>query len=78
MTLGKDNIGARLDTEKDREFRCPKCRARCTQSPTDDNTEYGHMSGCPDRPDEWPAGGKYLKNCDHVPAQQVATDGGRQ
>ena len=75
MTLGNDNIGERLTTEKDTEFRCEECRARCTRSPND-GTEYGHQTGCPDRPDEFPRGGKHIKHCDHAPAQQVATDGG--
>ncbi|WP_324662428.1 hypothetical protein [Haloarcula sediminis] len=79
MTLGEDNIGQKLGTEKDGEFRCESCRARCSRSPND-GTEYGHHTGCPHRPDEFPAGGKYIENCDHAPAQvgdrAVATDGG--
>lgn len=38
--------------EKDSEFRCGTCKARCTRNPTD-GTEYGHLIGCPERPDEF-------------------------
>ncbi|GAB7011757.1 hypothetical protein JCM18549_27620 [Halolamina salina] len=40
-----------LGTEKDSEFRCGTCKARCTRSPSD-GTEYGHLIGCPHRPDD--------------------------
>ena len=79
MTLGRTTNGADpLPTDKPREFRCSNCRARCTRSP-DGQTEYGHATGCPDRPSEFPRGGKYVKNADHAPAgdDPVVTDGGR-
>jgi hypothetical protein len=69
-----------VSVEKDREFRCERCRARCTRSATKD-LEYGHKGGCPRRPDE-------LRRCvDGTPydpaddplaldPDQVAADGG--
>jgi hypothetical protein len=38
--------------EKDREFFCDTCGARCTRSINGD-LEYGHLVGCPERPDEF-------------------------
>jgi hypothetical protein len=79
MKIDPDDLYAKLDTEKDAEFRCGSCRARCTRNPID-GTEYGHYTGCPHRPDDFPAGGHYLKNCDHAPGQttdgEVVADGG--
>ena len=42
-----------MTAEKDREFFCPVCRARCTEGT--EGVEYGHYSGCPHRPDHLPA-----------------------
>jgi hypothetical protein len=33
------------------EFWCDVCDARCTRSP-EENLEFGHLVGCPERPDE--------------------------
>ena len=74
MTIDGGDLYAALDTAKDGEFRCERCRARCSRSPND-RTEYGHHTGCPDRPDNLPRDGKYLSHCDHAPGQQVITDG---
>lgn len=41
-----------LGTEKDSEFRCGACKARCTKSPVD-GSEYGHLIGYPNRPDKF-------------------------
>lgn len=49
MTLG--NTG-RITAEKDNEFFCKTCRARCTRSPHD-GIEFGHLVGCPNRPDKF-------------------------
>ena len=45
------------ETEKDREFRCPICEARCTEA-LSSSDEYGHFTDCPRRPDHLPRGGK--------------------
>jgi len=37
------------------EFRCDTCGARCTQNSTT-GTEYGHLVGCPHRPDQFERG----------------------
>lgn len=42
--------------EKDREFQCDTCGSRCTRD-QDGQLEFGHKYGCPERPDELPAGG---------------------
>jgi hypothetical protein len=65
---------------KDSEFRCPRCRARCTESPTKD-LEYGHAQGCPDRPDElrrYVDGSPYDPSKDKLAPDpdEVAADGG--
>lgn len=49
MSLG---LSGTFTTEKDSEFRCETCKARCTRSPVD-GTEYGHLIGCPNRPDKF-------------------------
>jgi len=41
--------------ENDREFFCDTCGARCTRS-INGNLEYGHLVGCPERPDEFEIG----------------------
>ena len=74
MSLGLDS-GGRLPTDKPREFRCNLCNARCTRSP-DGQTEYGHLDGCPDRPDDWPAGCKHVRHASGEASDTVATDGG--
>lgn len=67
----------RPGTDSPREFRCGHCRARCTRSP-DGKTEYGHMNGCPDRPDEFPNGEHNVKYRDYIDAgdEEIVTDGG--
>ncbi len=52
MSLG---YGGSLTCEKDSEFRCKVCKARCTRSPVD-ATEYGHLVGCPQRPEKFHVG----------------------
>ncbi|WP_157969313.1 hypothetical protein [Haloplanus rubicundus] len=61
----------KLGTEKDREFRCPTCGARCTESLSSSH-EYGHYTDCSRRPDYLPRGGKNIKET----PQALATDGG--
>ncbi|MFH5800440.1 hypothetical protein [Haladaptatus sp. CMAA 1911] len=41
--------------ERENEFRCSICRARCTRTP--EGLEVGHRYGCPERPDHLPNGG---------------------
>lgn len=41
--------------ERDNEFRCPVCKARCTR--TLDHGEVGHKYRCPRRPNHLPKGG---------------------
>jgi len=41
--------------EKDREFFCDTCGARCTRSVNGD-LEYGHLVGCPERPEAFQVG----------------------
>jgi hypothetical protein len=67
-----------LTVEKDCEFRCPHCRARCTESPID-GTEFGHRDGCPRRPENLPSGGGGATYEDVVDDDQeeLVTDGGR-
>jgi hypothetical protein len=60
----------KLGTEKDHEFRCPICSARCTES-TSGIEEYGHYTDCPRRPDHLPRGGKKLEE----QPKALATDG---
>ncbi|MFC6988486.1 hypothetical protein ACFQJD_06755 [Haloplanus sp. GCM10025708] len=61
------------ETEKECEFRCPICDARCTEYQPD-ATELGHLTDCPRRPDEFPRRGKqYNPNND-----ALATDGGEK
>lgn len=69
--------GGALPTDKPREFRCNLCNARCTRSP-DEETEYGHLDGCPQRPDDWPTGEKHVRHSDgEADDDAVVTDGGR-
>ena len=66
------NRAGPLPTDGDGEFRCEDCHARCTESPTSD-LEYGHLSGCPRRPDNFPKGGGYVQHRDHIDiGQEVA------
>lgn len=51
-TLARDGPG---------EFRCADCGAPCTRS-SKSGQEYGHYSGCPRRPDDWPAGDKRVEH----------------
>jgi len=62
---------SKLGTEKDHEFRCPICGARCTES-SSGVEEYGHYTDCPRRPDHLPRGGKNIKQT----PQALATDEG--
>jgi hypothetical protein len=67
-----------LGTDKPGEFRCERCGARCTQSPTKD-LAYGHREGCPDRPDHfgWADGDTYEPEEDSVAVnEQLSTYGG--
>lgn len=52
MSLG---YSGSFTAEKDREFFCDTCGARCTRSLNGD-LEYGHLVGCPERPDEFNTG----------------------
>lgn len=60
------------DLDGEREFRCPRCQAACTQSPSQPSIEYGHRSKCPRRPDHFPYGEPSLLPI----SPEVATDGG--
>lgn len=77
MTLGLET--GPLGTDGPREFRCKRCRAHCTRSPTD-GTEYGHKRGCPNRPKDlqrWVSGDPYDPDKDpQASQQQLITDGG--
>ncbi|WP_418284764.1 hypothetical protein [Halorubrum sp. DTA46] len=52
MSLG---YSGSFTVTKDREFRCDTCGARCTRS-INGNLEYGHLVGCPERPDQFTTG----------------------
>ena len=52
MSLG---YSGSFTAEKDREFFCDTCGARCTRSINGD-LEYGHLVGCPHRPDDFKIG----------------------
>ena len=68
-----------LACDGERELRCPRCRARCTRSPTSD-LEYGHKARCPRRPDHFP----YAEGPSYDPEEdpllenepEIVTDGG--
>ncbi len=64
MSLGHSGS---FTVTKDSEFRCGTCKARCTRSPNGD-LEYGHLIGCPNRPDEFAKstsdGGRYYRGED--------------
>jgi len=49
VSLGRTG---RPRAEKDSEFICDVCGARCTR--TVDHGEVGHKYGCPERPDHLP------------------------
>lgn len=72
MSLG---LSGSFTAEKDREFFCDTCRARCTRSINGD-LEYGHLIGCPSRPEEFTKstsdGGRFYKPDD----AEDAADGG--
>ncbi|MDZ5811611.1 hypothetical protein U4E84_09670 [Halorubrum sp. AD140] len=70
MSLGHSGS---FTAEKDREFFCDTCGARCTRSINGD-LEYGHLIGCPDRPEAFSFG-----TSDHVrkySPEDDANDGG--
>ncbi|MFC7028776.1 hypothetical protein ACFQJ5_16760 [Halomicroarcula sp. GCM10025324] len=74
MTTSLTNLNRAgdLSTDGDGEFRCEYCNARCTRSPTS-NLEYGHLTGCPQRPDDLPKGGGYVSERDQLDVgQEVA------
>ena len=48
MSLGHSGS---FTAEKEREFFCDTCGARCTRS-VNGELEYGHLVGCPERPEE--------------------------
>ena len=52
MSLG---YSGSFTAEKDREFFCDTCGARCTRSLNGD-LEYGHLVGCPERPEAFQVG----------------------
>lgn len=43
--------GGSFTVDRDNEFRCDLCKRRCTRHPVK-GTEFGHLIGCPNRPDE--------------------------
>ena len=55
---------SKVRVERENEFRCPECGVRCTRGI--DGVEYGHMTDCPDRPDDFP----------RHSGRRAATDGG--
>lgn len=88
MTDGGQQLGRILagrhgsyhfDTDAAREFRCPVCDARCTDTPN--SGEVGHKIGCPRRPDGLPAGGNggasYYQGEDDEDDERVLADGGQ-
>ncbi len=62
--LSNSNRGS-LTADGPGEFRCESCRARCTRS-SSTGIEYGHCTGCPDRPADLPSGGTYVEHAPHV------------
>ena len=77
MTID-DVFSGPLKAEKDSEFECPRCHARCTESPID-GTEYGHKGGCPRREIDRPVntGAAYdPEKDDLLPDQPAVADGG--
>lgn len=52
MSLGYSGT---FSAEKDREFFCDTCGARCTRSVNGD-LEYGHLIECPHRPSKFSKG----------------------
>ncbi|WP_435145950.1 hypothetical protein [Halobaculum sp. P14] len=63
---------ATLGTDGDGEFRCPHCRARCTESQSSSLPgEFGHHAGCPRRPERFPDGGGHYYS-------EIAADGGEE
>ena len=52
MSLG---YSGSFTASKSREFWCDTCGARCTRSINGD-LEYGHLVGCPNRPDSFSKG----------------------
>ena len=74
MTTALTNLNraGSLSTDGEHLFRCEHCNARCTRSPTKD-LEYGHLTGCPRRPDDFPKGGGYVSHRDQIDiGQEVA------
>jgi predicted RNA-binding Zn-ribbon protein involved in translation (DUF1610 family) len=59
----------RYPVEKDREFRCPTCGARCTR--TLNSGEVGHKYRCPRRPDRLPQGGGSGGGSYYEPSEEV-------
>ncbi|WP_225334238.1 hypothetical protein [Halomicrobium urmianum] len=68
------------EVRKDSEFICPRCLARCTESPNKP-IEYGHYEGCPRRDDDLPWVGCRTYKPEKDPllkgSPEVAADGGR-
>lgn len=72
MTLGY--MGT-LTAEKDREFFCDTCKARCTRS-INGELEYGHLVGCPNRPDEFNIGSSEGRRYHPDEGSDESSDGG--
>ena len=82
--MSADRLGqclGHIQIQKDSEFWCPRCGSRCTRSPVDGNTEFGHRNRCPRRPEKfgYATGGQYKPEKDPLLLGErgVAADGGR-
>ena len=68
MSLGYSGT---FTAENDGEFFCDSCGARCTRD-LNGELEYGHLVGCPNRPDEFNIGSSEGRR--HRPEE--SSDGG--
>jgi hypothetical protein len=71
--LRRRHRNTHLKVEKDREFRCAICNARCTQA-LGGVEEYGHLGDCPRRTDHLPRSGRKMRQ--DGDSHALAADGG--
>ena len=71
MSLG---YSGRFTADGDAEFFCKLCSARCTRN-SDTGIEYGHLIGCPNRPDEFDTGSSDGKRY-YRPDNEADAEGG--